>query len=260
MSVPRWLRWLPSGKSRCLRGPNSRRSGGIRSGLLASRSIPRSAYGRNRRSGRLTGRSCWLLRKLLQNLCHCGIISNSTKWVLAKTPSSHVSLGIGSSCTPRILHLLGTTRSWDVILSTTGIDFSVASEREHTGVYELSVINLRWIGWVARASERIRETISLGGGGWGWLGRSRRSRSSRSVWSWSPERLRGNWSRVSISWWSLISWRGSNSRWGIASRGGNISRAINARGTILLITWGYGTRNNSLTRRGKGCSTARIGG
>jgi hypothetical protein len=63
------------------------------------------------------------------------VVGNSTQWVLAKTPSSHVSIGVSGSSTPRELH--ASVGRKDSISGTSGVSVSVAKEWEFALVDEL---------------------------------------------------------------------------------------------------------------------------
>jgi hypothetical protein len=66
---------------------------------------------------------------------HFVVVGNSTQWVLAKTPCSHVSVGISGNGAPRELH--ASVGRKDSISGTSVVSDSVANEWELTHVGEL---------------------------------------------------------------------------------------------------------------------------
>jgi hypothetical protein len=70
---------------------------------------------------------------------HFIVVGNSTQWVLAKTPRSHVAVGVSGDSTPRELH--ASTGRIDSISGTSVVSDSVASERELALAGELGIIN-----------------------------------------------------------------------------------------------------------------------
>jgi hypothetical protein len=71
----------------------------------------------------------------IENARHFFVVGNSTQRVLAKTPSSHISVGISGNCTPRKLH--ASVGRKDSVSGTSVVGNSIASERESTLVGEL---------------------------------------------------------------------------------------------------------------------------
>jgi hypothetical protein len=71
----------------------------------------------------------------IEDTGHFVVVGNSAQWVLAKTPSSHVSVGIGGNSAPRELH--ASVGRKDSISGTSVVCNSVTLERESTLVGEL---------------------------------------------------------------------------------------------------------------------------
>jgi len=71
-----------------------------------------------------------------EDTSHFVVVGNSTQWVLAKTPSSHVSIiGVSGNSAPRELH--SSIGRKDSVSGTSVVGDSIANKRELALVSEL---------------------------------------------------------------------------------------------------------------------------
>jgi hypothetical protein len=196
---------------------------------------------------------------------HFIVVGNSTQWVLAKTPRSHVAVGVSGDSTPRELH--ASTGRIDSISGTSVVSDSVASERELALAGELGIINTTsargsGVSKIISNARRNKRGVSVVGGiarsvvgiAAGRIGRSV-ERSVRIVVSRSAAsrvrsviRIVGAWSVIrSIGWvvvWSTgrIAWSVIRSIvWSVVSRVVRVSRGISVGVSRVVWRWRRGS-------------------
>jgi hypothetical protein len=188
---------------------------------------------------------------------HFIVVGNSTQWVLAKTPRSHVAVGVSGDCTPRELH--ASIGRLDSISGTSVVSDSVASERELALAGELGIINTTsargsGVSKIISNARRNKRGVSVVGIAAGRIGRSV-ERSVRIVVSRSAAsrvrsviRIVGAWSVIrSIGWvvvWSTgrIAWSVIRSIvWSVVSRVVRVGRGISVGVSRVVWRWRRGS-------------------
>jgi hypothetical protein len=168
----------------------------------------------------------------VENARHFFVVGNTTQWVLAETPSSHVSIAVSGNCTPREGHT--SVGRKDSVSGATRVALSVAIKRECARVDELGAVNGSGLTGIS-----IR------------ISSARRTNSHRRVRIGSG--CRGSGSRVSIG-----SSRGSGSRLG---RVGRVSASVGVGVWSVNIGGcrGSGSRSGRNRRRNECSGESRSG-